>query len=86
MVAVAAGGTIPSKSLRTLVDADVEGNGYVVVATDKGYVRFFSGGGLQKGPIWSLDGDIVSMVAGREYRDLTLVTYEKLVDGVRQSP
>lgn len=67
VVAVAAGGTIPSKSLRTLVEADVEGNGYVVAATDNGYIRFFSGGGLQKGPIWALDGEIVSMVAGRDY-------------------
>ena len=49
------------------MEADIEGNGYVVVATDKGLIRFFSGGGLQRGPIWAIDGDVVAMVAGRDY-------------------
>ncbi|KAL5507206.1 MCL1 [Sanghuangporus vaninii] len=66
-IAVAAGGTPPSRSLRVLQEADAEGNGYVAVATDRGLVRFFSGGGAQRGPIWAIDGDIVSMVAGRDY-------------------
>lgn len=30
-------------------------------------IRFFSGGGIQRGPVWAIDGDIVSMVAGRDY-------------------
>lgn len=66
-IAVAAGGTPPTKSLRTLQEADLEGNGYVAIATDKNIIRFFSGGGVQRGPIWAVDGDIVSMVAGRDY-------------------
>ena len=55
------------RSLRKLQDADAEGNGYAVVATNKGYIRFFSGGGAQRGPVWAIDGDVVSMVAGRDY-------------------
>lgn len=55
------------KSLRVPVEADIEGNGYVAIATDKGIVRFFSGGGIQFGPIWAVDGDIVAMVAARDY-------------------
>ncbi|KAH8119330.1 WD40 repeat-like protein [Phellopilus nigrolimitatus] len=66
-VAVAAGGTPPTRALRTLQEADVEGNGYVAIATDAGVVRFFSGGGLQRGPVWALDGDLIAMVAGRDY-------------------
>ena len=66
-VAIAAGGVPPTRALRVLQEADAEGNGYVVVATNTGLVRFFSGGGMQKGPIWALDGDLVSMVAGRDY-------------------
>lgn len=66
-IAVAAGGIPPTRSLRVLQEADAEGNGYVVVATDRGVIRFFSGGGVQRGPIWAVDGDIVSMVAGRDY-------------------
>ena len=66
-IAVASGGIPPTRSLRALQEADAEGNGYVVVATDRGVIRFFSGGGVQRGPIWAVDGDIVSMVAGRDY-------------------
>ncbi|KAI5120641.1 hypothetical protein M0805_007978 [Coniferiporia weirii] len=66
-LAVAAGGTPPTRSLRMLQEADIEGNGYVVLATDKGIIRFFTGGGIQRGPVWALDGDIVAMVAGRDY-------------------
>lgn len=66
-IALAAGGTPPTRSLRKLQDADAEGNGYVAIATNKGYVRFFSGGGAQRGPVWAIDGDVVSMVAGKDY-------------------
>lgn len=64
---MAAGGLTPTKSLRARIDADVEGNGYVAVATNKNVVRFFSGGGMQRGPVWAVDGDVVCMVAGRDY-------------------
>ncbi|EJD03058.1 WD40 repeat-like protein [Fomitiporia mediterranea MF3/22] len=66
-IAIAAGGTPPTRSLRVLQEADAEGNGYVVIATDRGVVRFFSGGGAQRGPVWAIDGDIIAMVAGRDY-------------------
>lgn len=67
VIAAAAGGTPPTRSLRRLQEVDAEGNGYVVIATDKGTIRFFSGGGIQRGPVWAIDGDIVSMIAGRDY-------------------
>lgn len=63
---VAAGGTPPSRSLRDISDEDIEGNGTAVVATSKGYVRFFTGGGLQK-YVWFLGDDIITMVAGRQW-------------------
>ena len=58
---------MPIKSLRTPVEADIEGNGYVAVASNKNEIRFFSGGGIQTGPIWAVDGDVVAMVAARDY-------------------
>ena len=66
-MAIAAGGSAPRKSLRNRTEADLEGNGFVAVATNKGIVRFFSGGGMQRGPVWAVDGDIVAMVAGLDY-------------------
>jgi chromosome transmission fidelity protein 4 len=45
----------------------VEGNGYVAVATNTGVVRFFSGGGMQRGPVWAVDGEVVAMIGGRDY-------------------
>jgi chromosome transmission fidelity protein 4 len=65
-IVVAAGGIPLSRALRDISDEDIEGNGVAVVATSKGYIRFFSGGGLQK-YIWYLGDDIISMVAGREW-------------------
>ncbi|KAF8520383.1 hypothetical protein BU17DRAFT_88972 [Hysterangium stoloniferum] len=67
IVALAAGGTPPSRSLRNKSsDGDLEGNGNVVVATNRGYLRFFTGGGVQK-YLWTLAADVVTMVAGREW-------------------
>jgi len=67
VVALAAGGTPPSKSLRNQSsEGDLEGNGNVVVATNKGYLRFFTGGGVQR-YVWALGADVISMVAGREW-------------------
>jgi len=67
VVALAAGGIPPSTSLRgKSADGDPEGNGNVVAATSKGYLRFFTGGGIQR-YIWTLAADVVSMVAGSEW-------------------
>ncbi|KIJ49698.1 hypothetical protein M422DRAFT_59357 [Sphaerobolus stellatus SS14] len=67
VVALTAGGEPPSSSLREKsADGNPEGNGNVVVATTKGYLRFFTGGGIQR-YIWTLAADVVSMVAGREW-------------------
>jgi len=62
-VCVAAGGAPYSK----FVDkTDVSGNGHLAVATTKGYVRFFSGGGCQL-YVWNIGGEVVSMAAGQEW-------------------
>jgi chromosome transmission fidelity protein 4 len=67
VIALAAGGTPPSRSLRDKSsEGDVEGNGNVVLATNRGYLRFFTGGGVQR-YIWALGADVVTMVAGREW-------------------
>lgn len=51
-------------------DDDEEGghssSGTVVVATDKGYIRFFSGSGLQK-YVWHFGEEIVSISAGKDW-------------------
>ena len=66
-MALAAGGTPPSRSLRNKSsEGDIEGNGNVVVVTSRGYLRFFTGGGVQR-YVWNLGADVVSMVAGREW-------------------
>jgi chromosome transmission fidelity protein 4 len=41
-----------------------DGPGSVIVATSKGYVRFFSASGIQR-YLWRVE-EVVSMVAGRE--------------------
>lgn len=51
-VAIAAGGP-------------ANGMGAVVVATSRGFVRFFSAGGVQR-YMWRLGEDVVTMVAGKE--------------------
>lgn len=67
VIALAAGGTPPSKSLRKQSsEGDLEGNGNVVIATNHGYLRFFTGGGVQR-YLWALGAEVVSMVAGREW-------------------
>ena len=67
IIALAAGGTPPSGSLRNKsLEGDIEGHGNVVVATSRGYLRFFTGGGVQR-YIWGLGANVVTMVAGREW-------------------
>jgi chromosome transmission fidelity protein 4 len=39
--------------------------GSVVVATTRGYIRFFTGSGIQR-YIWRMGEEVVSMVAGKE--------------------
>lgn len=46
-------------------DLDGNGMGCVAIATSKGYVRFFTGTGLQR-YIWTLGEEVVAMVASRE--------------------
>ena len=62
-VAVAAGGLPLSKYMDR---SDEGGNGNVAVATSKGYVRFFTGSGLQQ-YVWTVGGDVVTMVSGAEW-------------------
>jgi chromosome transmission fidelity protein 4 len=74
-IAVAAGGHPLNKQRQDMTmddDGDEEsanilnGHGYVMVATTRGYVRFFSGGGVQR-YIWCVGGDVVSMAADAEW-------------------
>lgn len=42
------------------------GSGAVIVATDRGFVRFFTGAGLQK-YLWNVGEEIVTMSAGKDW-------------------
>lgn len=56
------------------------GTGTVLVATDRGYVRFLSGSGLQK-YVWNLGEEVVALAAGKDW---ALVVYRGVggvVDG-----
>lgn len=68
VVAIAAGGTPTRRSYKgkNAEEGENEGAGSVVVATNKGYIRFFTGSGMQR-YIWSLAEDVVGMVAGKEW-------------------
>lgn len=69
VVAIAAGGTPPRRSYKNrqgVEEGEAEGAGNVVVATSTGYLRFFTGSGIQR-YVWALGADVVSMVAGNEW-------------------
>ncbi|GAA5924389.1 chromatin-binding protein CTF4 [Sporobolomyces koalae] len=46
--------------------AGLTGSGAVIVATDRGFVRFFSGAGLQK-YVWNVGEEIVTMAGGKDW-------------------
>ncbi|GAA5861876.1 hypothetical protein JCM1840_006861 [Sporobolomyces johnsonii] len=64
---VAIGGIGPSPS--TYEDDATQGltgSGAVLVATDRGFVRFFTGAGLQK-YLWNVGQEVVTMAAGKDW-------------------
>ncbi|SCZ96534.1 BZ3500_MvSof-1268-A1-R1_Chr8-2g10273 [Microbotryum saponariae] len=62
VIALSVGGIAPED----LNEISIAGTGTVVVATDRGYVRFFSGSGLQK-YVWNLGDSVVSIAAGKDW-------------------
>ncbi|QRV76452.1 Minichromosome loss protein 1 [Ceratobasidium sp. AG-Ba] len=65
VIALAAGGT-PSMRMIQMSAGKYEGFGMVAAATNKGYIRFISGGGVQE-YIMSAAGDVVTMAGGNEW-------------------
>ncbi|CAE6402739.1 unnamed protein product [Rhizoctonia solani] len=65
VIALAAAGT-PAGRMIQMSGGKYEGFGMVAAATNKGYIRFISGGGVQE-YIMSAAGDIVSMTGGKEW-------------------
>ncbi|KAM0787097.1 hypothetical protein ACM66B_006353 [Microbotryomycetes sp. NB124-2] len=61
-------------------DLSIAGSGTVVVATDKGYVRFLTGSGLQK-YVWNLGQEVVTMAAGHEWVIVVYRGVGGVVDG-----
>ena len=64
VLGVAAGGPPPVRA--AAADADMQGNGNVVVATSAGELIFLTGTGIERA-VLSLSGDFVAMVASPEW-------------------
>ncbi|GAA5971259.1 hypothetical protein JCM11641_008285 [Rhodosporidiobolus odoratus] len=66
--ALAIGGMGPPASSLGMDDPTVglTGSGTILVATSRGFVRFFSGAGLQK-YVWNFGEEIVAMAAGKDW-------------------
>ncbi|PWN49692.1 hypothetical protein IE53DRAFT_380356 [Violaceomyces palustris] len=62
-LAMGGGRVVNGSSKDSLSQNDVQGQGIAVVATSKGYLRFFSASGMQL-YIWALGHSVVTMVAG----------------------
>lgn len=75
-VVVAVGGIAPPPD----EEMGIAGTGTVLVATDKGYIRFLSGSGLQK-YLWNLGEEIVSMAAGKDWAMIAYRGVGGVVDG-----
>ncbi|CAE6433729.1 unnamed protein product [Rhizoctonia solani] len=65
VIALAAAGT-PAGRMIQMSGGKYEGFGMVAAATNKGYIRFISGGGVQE-YIMSAAGDVISMTGGKEW-------------------
>ncbi|KAG8715772.1 hypothetical protein FRC11_000067 [Ceratobasidium sp. 423] len=65
VIALAAAGT-PAGRMIQMSGGKYEAFGMVAAATNRGYIRFISGGGVQE-YIMSAAGDIVSMAGGKEW-------------------
>ena len=77
VVAVAVGGIAPPPEDFEL---GIAGTGTVLVATDKGYIRFLSGSGLQK-YLWNLGEEVVAMSAGKDWAIIAYRGSGGVVDG-----
>lgn len=68
VTAIAVGGLADPSSSSAWDDEElgIAGTGTIVVATDRNFVRFFSGSGLQK-YVWNIAEDVVSIVAGVDW-------------------
>lgn len=66
VLGVAAGGPPPTRASRQRSDADMQGNGNVVIATSTGELIFLTGTGIERA-VLSLPGDFVTMVASPEW-------------------